>query len=158
MLDKIDHRIIREMQDNGRISIQDLADRVGLSPSPCLRRVRMLEKDGVLRGYAALVDEQLFGLPVTVFVRIRLDRRSDERVGRFEKAVRAIPEILECHLLAGDFDYMLRVLMPDIKAYEKFVRGNIHTIPGIAAIETAFAYGTVKKTHVFPSVKAERIA
>ena len=127
---------------------------MGLSPSPCLRRVRILEEQGVLRGYAAIVDEERYGLPVTVFVRIRLDRHSEERVGRFERAIRNIGEILECHLLAGDFDYMLRVLVPDLRSYEDFIRRHIHVIPGIAAIETSFAYGTIKKTPVFPNPPA----
>jgi Lrp/AsnC family transcriptional regulator, leucine-responsive regulatory protein len=149
-MDKIDHKIVRELQVNGRISIQDLAAKVNLSPSPCLRRLRTLEELGAIRGYAAIVDEAKFGLPVTVFVRIRLDRHSEERVGRFERSVKSIAEILECHLLAGDFDYMLRILVSDLKSYENFVREKIHTIPGIAALETSFAYGTIKKTHVFP--------
>ena len=150
-MDKINYLILRTLQADGRISIQDLAAKVGLTPSPCLRRVRMLEEQGVLKGYAAVVDEARYGLPVTVFVRVRLDRHSEERVGRFERSVKAIAEILECHLLAGDFDYMLRVLVPDLRAYEDFVRHHIHTIPGIAAVETSFAYGTIKKTSVFPA-------
>jgi Lrp/AsnC family transcriptional regulator, leucine-responsive regulatory protein len=150
-MDNIDYKIIRELQTNGRLPVQNLAAAVNLTPSPCLRRLRMLEEAGVVRGYAAIVDEHLYGLPVTVFVRIRLDRHSEERVGRFERSIRSIGEILECYLLAGDFDYMLRVLVPDLKSYEDFIRERIHTIPGIAAIETSFAYGVVKKTPVFPA-------
>jgi Lrp/AsnC family transcriptional regulator, leucine-responsive regulatory protein len=149
-MDKIDHKIVRELQINGRISVQDLAAKVNLSPSPCLRRLRILEARGAIRGYAAIVDEAKFGLPVTVFVRIRLDRHSEERVGRFERSVKSITEILECYLLAGDFDYMLRILVSDLKSYENFVREKIHTIPGIAALETSFAYGTIKKTSALP--------
>lgn len=149
-MDEIDYKIIRELQADGRMSVQDLAARVNLSPSPCLRRLRILEERGAIRGYVAVVDEVQYGLPVTVFVRIRLDRHSEERVGRFERSIRSIGEILECYLLAGDFDYMLRVLVHDLKSYESFVRERIHTIPGIAAIETSFSYGTIKKTSVFP--------
>ncbi len=150
MLDNIDYRIIRALQANGRMTIQELASVVNLSASPCLRRVRILEEQSVLKGYAAVVDEERYGLPVTVFVRIRLERHSEEKVGRFEHSIRGIGEILECYLLAGDFDYMLRVLVSDLKSYEDFIRERIHTIPGIAAIETSFAYGTIKRTLVFP--------
>jgi Lrp/AsnC family transcriptional regulator, leucine-responsive regulatory protein len=158
VLDGIDYKIIRALQGNGRMTIQELATAVSLSASPCLRRVRILEEQGVLKGYAALVDEERYGLPITAFVRIRLERHSEEKVGRFERSVRAIGEILECHLLAGDFDYMLRVLVPDLKSYEDFIRDRIHTIPGIAAIETSFAYGTVKRTSVFPDPPRKPVA
>jgi Lrp/AsnC family transcriptional regulator, leucine-responsive regulatory protein len=112
----------------------------------------------VLKGYAAVVNEERYGLSVTVFVRIRLERHSEEKVGRFECSVRAIGEILECYLLAGDFDYMLRVLVPDLKSYEDFIRERIHTIPSIAAIETNFAYETIKRTSVFPDPPRSSVA
>jgi Lrp/AsnC family leucine-responsive transcriptional regulator len=149
-MDNIDHKILKELQADGRLPVQERASRVGLSPSPCLRRLRLLEQRGMIRGYAAMVDEALYGLPVTVFVRLRLDRHSEERVGQFERAIREIDEVLECHLLAGDYDYMLRVLVAGLGAYEEFIRRHIHTLPGVAAIETSFAYGTVKRTAVFP--------
>ena len=152
MLDSIDYKIIRALQADGRMTIQDLAAAVNLSASPTLRRVRILEEKGVLRGYVAIADEEKYGLPVTVFLRVKLDRHSEARVGGFERAIRAIGEILECYLLTGDFDYMLRVLVPDLKSYEDFVRERIHTIAGIAAIETSFAYGTIKRTSVFPDL------
>jgi DNA-binding Lrp family transcriptional regulator len=110
----------------------------------------MLEDAGIIRGYTALVDQKRFGLPVTVFVRLRLDSHSEEKVARFERAINGIDEVLDCHLLAGDFDYMLRVLVADLESYEDFIRRQIHTIPGIAAIETSFAYGTIKNSTVFP--------
>jgi Lrp/AsnC family leucine-responsive transcriptional regulator len=149
-MDAIDRRIIRELQADARLTNQDLAERVHLSPSPCLRRVRNLEKAGVIRGYAAIVDEVKVGLPVTVFVRIRLERHSEEAVARFEEAIGRIDEVMECHVLTGDFDYLLRVIVADLQAYETFVRGRIHPIPGIGGIETSFAYGTVKRRQVFP--------
>ncbi|MDE2295788.1 MAG: Lrp/AsnC family transcriptional regulator [Gammaproteobacteria bacterium] len=151
-MDRIDYAILRILQYDGRITIQALARKVGLSPSPCLRRVRLLERAGTIRGYAAVVDERQYGLSITAFLRVRLDRHSDERVARFEKAVNGIDEVLECHVLAGDFDYMLRILVADLQAYESFIRKHIHTIPGIAAIETAFAYGTIKRSSVLPGV------
>lgn len=149
-MDSIDRAIIRNLQADGRQSIQELSQKVGLSPSPCLRRLRMLEDAGIIRGYTALVDQKRFGLPVTVFVRLRLDSHSEEKVARFERAINGIDEVLDCHLLAGDFDYMLRVLVADLESYEDFIRRQIHTIPGIAAIETSFAYGTIKNSTVFP--------
>ena len=151
-MDRIDYAILRALQADGRITIQELAREVGLSPSPCLRRVRLLERAGTIRGYTALVDERQYGLSITAFLRVRLDRHSDERVARFERAVNGIDEVLECHVLAGDFDYMLRILVADLRAYERFIRKHIHTIPGIAAIETAFAYGTIKRSSVLPGV------
>jgi DNA-binding Lrp family transcriptional regulator len=151
-MDRIDYAILRTLQDDGRITIQELARRVGLSPSPCLRRVRLLERAGTIRGYTAVIDERQYGLSITAFLRVRLDRHSDERVARFEKAVNGIDEVLECHVLAGDFDYMLRILVADLEAYERFIRKHIHTIPGIAAIETAFAYGTIKRSSVLPGL------
>ncbi len=153
-MDRIDHAILRALQADGRITIQALARAVGLSPSPCLRRVRLLERAGTIRGYAAVIDERRYGLAITAFLRVRLDRHSDERVARFEKAVNGIDEVLECHVLAGDFDYMLRILVKDLEAYERFIRRHIHTIPGIAAIETAFAYGTIKRSSVLPEPAA----
>jgi DNA-binding Lrp family transcriptional regulator len=155
ILDRIDHAIIRNLQADGRQSIQELSQKVGLSPSPCLRRLRLLEEAGVIRGYTALIDEKRFGLPVTVFVRLRLESHSEEKVARFERAINGIDEVLDCHLLAGDYDYILRVLVADLKSYEDFIRRHIHTIPGIAAIDSSFAYGTIKNAAVFPALPAQ---
>jgi Lrp/AsnC family leucine-responsive transcriptional regulator len=153
-MDATDRRIIRELQRDGRLTIQELSERVHLSPSPCLRRMRNLEQAGLIRGYAAIVDEERYGLPVTVYVRIRLQKHSQEQIRQFEKAIQRIDEVLECHLLAGDYDYMLRVLVADLRAYERFIRERIHPIPGVGAIETSFAYGVVKRTQVFPGAPA----
>ncbi len=129
---------------------QDLADAVNLSPSPCLRRVRNLEAKGIIRGYSAEVDAAAYGMSITVFVRIRLERHNEKDVQNFEKRVRLIDEVLECHVMTGAMDYQLRVLVPDLEAYEDFIRNRIHPIGGIASIDTSFVYGTVKKTAVFP--------
>ena len=149
-MDSKDRQIIRALQRNGRITNQELADEVSLSPSPCLRRVRNLEKAGIIRGYSAEVDEKAYGLPVTVFVRIKLERHNEEDVQRFESHIQRIDEVLECHVMTGAIDYQLRVLVPDLEGYEDFVRARIHTIGGIASIDTSFAYGVVKKTNVLP--------
>lgn len=149
-LDARDLQIVRALQDDGRLSNLDLAQRVNLSPSPCLRRVRLLEEAGVIRGYSADVDPRALGLNVTAFIRITLTRHDREAVARFESRVRDIDEILDCHLLTGEADYLLRVMVPDLDAYEGFVRNRLHAIPGIASITTSLVYGTVKSSRVFP--------
>lgn len=149
-LDSRDLQIVRALQDDGRLSNLDLAQRVNLSPSPCLRRVRLLEEAGVIRGYSADVDPRALGLNVTAFIRITLTRHDRDAVARFESRVRDIDEILDCHLLTGEADYLLRVMVPDLDAYEGFVRNRLHAIPGIASITTSLVYGTVKSSRVFP--------
>ena len=151
-MDGKDRQIIRALQANGRMTNQDLADAVNLSPSPCLRRLRNLEATGAITGYGAEVDAKAYGLPVTVFVRIKLERHNEEDVQRFERAVMRIDEVLECHVLTGATDYQLRVVVSDLEAYEDFIRTRIHPIGGIATIDTTFVYGTVKKTGVFPAL------
>jgi DNA-binding Lrp family transcriptional regulator len=110
----------------------------------------MLEDAGIIRGYAAIVDETAYGLPITAFVRVRLERHSEAAVGEFERKVRDIDAILDCYMMTGDDDYLLRVLVSSLQDYELFVRQRLHQIGGIAAIETSFAYGTVKRRTVFP--------
>ena len=151
-LDSKDRQIIRALQANGRMTNQDLAEKVNLSPSPCLRRLRILEESGAIRGFHAEVDAKAYGLPSTVFVRIRLERHNEEDVQRFESQIMAIDEVLECHVLTGASDYQLRVVVPDLDAYENFIRNRIHRIGGIASIDTSFVYGTVKNTSVFPAI------
>ncbi len=153
-MDTKDRQIIRALQRDGRMTNQDLAEAVNLSPSPpCLRRVRNLEaKGGVIQGYSADVDAAAYGLAITVFVRIKLERHNELDVQTFERRVRMSDEVLECHVLTGGaMDYQLRVLVPDLDAYEDFIRNRIHPpIGGIASIDTSFVYGTVKRTAVFP--------
>jgi len=150
-MDGKDRQIIRALQQNGRMTNQDLADAVNLSPSPCLRRLRQLETQGVITGYSANVDPTAYGLAITVFVRIRLERHNEVDVKTFEHRVLRMDEVLECHVMTGAMDYQLRVLVPDLKAYEDFIRNRIHPIGGIASIDTSFVYGTVKETSVFPA-------
>ncbi|MDW3204270.1 MAG: Lrp/AsnC family transcriptional regulator [Alphaproteobacteria bacterium] len=152
-LDRTDRRIIRALQQNGRMTNLDLSAAVNLSPSPCLRRLKALEQNDVIQGYSAQVDPRRYGLPVTVFVRIRLELHSRESVLRFEESVRSIPEILECHLMTGLSDYLLRVLVSDLEDYERFVRTRLHPIGGISSIDSSFVYGVVKRTHVFPDIE-----
>ena len=113
-----DRHIIRALQGNGRMSNQDLADKVGLSPSPCLRRLRALEKSGVIRGYNVDVDEKAYGLPVTVFVRVRLEKHTENAVKHFEDRIRKTENVLECHVMTGLSDYLLKVIVEDLASYE----------------------------------------
>ncbi|WP_418955709.1 Lrp/AsnC family transcriptional regulator [Streptomyces tritici] len=149
-MDEVDLQIIRELQADGRLSNQDLADRVRLSPSPCLRRVRRLEEAGLLSGYTAMVDQVAYGLPITVFVRIGLERHTADAVNAFEKHIGLIDHVQDCYLMAGSSDYLLRIVIESLEAYETLVRTRIHAIPGIASIESSFAFGSVKQSKVFP--------
>jgi Lrp/AsnC family leucine-responsive transcriptional regulator len=152
-MDSKDLQIIAALQANGRASNQELSERVSLSPSPCLRRLRLLEEEQVIRGYTAIVDEERYGLPVTAFVGIKLKIHNAESVGAFERAIQAIDAVMDCYVMTGQVDYLLRVLAASLKDYERFVRTELHSIPGIEAIDTSFAYGRVKRSNVFPAVR-----
>jgi len=151
-MDEKDRQIVAALQDNGRLTNQELSERVNLSPSPCLRRVRLLEEGGIIKGYAAVVDEAAYGLPITAFVRIRLERHTQAAIAAFERKVRDIDAIIDCYVMTGDADYLLRVLVESLQDYEVFVRTRLHLIEGIASIDTSFAYGTVKRSTRFPRV------
>jgi Lrp/AsnC family transcriptional regulator, leucine-responsive regulatory protein len=151
-LDAIDRKILEHLQVDGRMSLNDLADKVGLSPSPCLRRVRMLERDGVIARYVAVLDQRAVGLPVSVFVSIKLEKQREEALNRFAKAVERWPEVLECYLMTGSRDYWLRVVVPDLDAYERFVKQKLTRVEGIASIESSFALEQVKYTNVLPII------
>ena len=129
-LDAIDRKILEHLQADGRMSLNDLADKVGLSPSPCLRRVRMLEQDGVIARYVAVLDQRAVGLPVSVFVSIKLEKQREESLDRFAKAIERWPEVLECYLMTGSRDYWLRVVVPDLDAYERFVKQKLTRFDG----------------------------
>lgn len=150
-MDEKDRQIISALQQNGRLSNQELSAQVNLSPSPCLRRLRQLEETGIIRGYTALVDEEAFGLPVTVFVRVRLQVHAQENVRAFEAAIMKMESVLDCYVMTGNTDYLLRVLVESLKHYEAFVRKQLHTAPGVASIDTSFAYGHIKRAGVFPA-------
>ncbi|MEO1552948.1 MAG: Lrp/AsnC family transcriptional regulator [Pseudomonadota bacterium] len=149
-MDSKDRQILRELQKNGRLTNQELSERVNLSPSPCLRRVRLMEEQGMIKGYTALVDPKAWGLPVTVFIRLKLERHSDEAVTVFEQAISAMPKVMDCWLMTGRSDYLLRVIAADLDDYERFVRRELQRVPGIASIDTSFAYGSVKHAQVLP--------
>lgn len=151
-MDQTDRRIVRELQKNARLTNNELAERVNLSPSPCLRRVRNLERQGVLQGYTAIIDYEKYGLPISVFVSVKLHEHSEESVQAFERSVKDVDEILECYLMAGSQDYLLHIVTPSLKAYERFMKETLHRIPGISAIESNFAIGVVKRAHDLPSL------
>jgi Lrp/AsnC family transcriptional regulator, leucine-responsive regulatory protein len=149
-LDAIDRKILESLQSNGRMSLAELSAKVGLSPSPCLRRVRSLERSGVIARYVAVLDQRRVGLPVSVFVSIKLEKQKQESLDRFAKAVERWPEVLECYLMTGSRDYWLRVVVPDLEAYERFVKQKLTRLEGIDSIESSFALEQVKYTNVLP--------
>lgn len=149
-LDGIDKRILHELQQNGRLTNQELADRVGLSPSPCLRRVRHLEQQGVIEGYRAVVAPKVVGLSITAFVRLRLATHEGATVDGVEQRLRAIPHIVEAHLLAGDWDYLVRIVTPSFAEYERLLREHLRAIPSLASIDTTFAFAETKPLSPLP--------
>ena len=151
-LDAIDRRILAALQENARIANTELAAAVGLSPAPCLRRVRALEEDGVIRKHVSLVNPGAVGLPVSVFVSISLERQVEEALKRFERVILARPEVMECYLMTGDADYLLRVVCADLAAYERFVLDHLTKVPGVSSIRSSFALKQVKYSTALPLV------
>ncbi|MDF0532344.1 Lrp/AsnC family transcriptional regulator [Tsukamurella sp. 8F] len=149
-LDAIDQAILRELQRDGRITNQELADRVELSPSPCLRRVRRLEEEGFIAGYAAIVDQASVGLAITAFVRIRLEKHDVEALAEVEATILTLPNVVEAYLLAGDEDYLLKVATPSFENYETFLRDQLRRIPNLASVHSTFAYRAVKALSPLP--------
>lgn len=149
-MDEIDRNILRHLQEDGRMPLAKLAEAVGLSPSPCLRRVRMLEQRKVIARYVAVLDQQRVGLPVSVFASIKLEKQQEEALDRFAKAVARWPEVLECYLMTGPRDYLLRIVVEDLPAYERFLKQKLTRLPGVASIESSFALEQVKYTNVLP--------
>jgi Lrp/AsnC family transcriptional regulator, leucine-responsive regulatory protein len=149
-LDEVDRKILAQLQTDGRMSLSDLAGKVGLSPSPCLRRVRILEREGVISRYVAVLDQRAVGLPVSVFVSIKLERQKQDALDQFAKAIARWPEVLECYLMTGPRDYWLRFVVPDLAAYERFVKQKLTRLDGVASIESSFALEQVKYSNVLP--------
>jgi Lrp/AsnC family transcriptional regulator, leucine-responsive regulatory protein len=149
-LDDIDRKILAALQADGRISLADLSAKVGLSPSPCLRRIRILERDGIIARYVAVLDQGKVGLPVSVFVSIKLESQREQALERFNKAIAKWPEVLECYLMTGPRDYLLRIVVADLSAYERFLKQKLTKVDGIASIESSFALEQVKYSHVLP--------
>ena len=149
-LDAIDRRILEHLQDNARISNVDLAARVGISASPCWRRVRELEESGVISNYVTLIDAASVGLMVSVFVNVSLERQVERELEVFQNAIRERPEVMECYLMTGEADFLLRVVVPDLMAYERFLMDHLTRVPGIASIRSSFALKQVKYRTALP--------
>ena len=149
-LDRFDHTILSVLQADGRISNVDLADRAKLSESACLRRVRALEASGLIKGYVAQVDQAKAGLPVNVFVNITLVHQDLTELKAFEEAVQEIPEVMECYLMSGEHDYVLRVVVADVNDYERIHQRYLTRLPGVARVNSSFALRTVRKTNHLP--------
>jgi len=138
-LDRYDRQILRLLQEDGRISNQDLADRIGLSPSPCLRRVRALEEAGLIAGYRALVDAKALGLSLMALIHISMDQHTPERFETFEARVAEIPEVMECLLITGQSaDYQLKVVVKDMDAYQELLLNRLTRIPGVTGVHSSF--------------------
>ena len=149
-LDDIDRRILRVLQKQGRMSNAELSEQVHLSASACHRRVQRLESEGIIRGYVALLDARRMGMPTTVFVEITLSAQADEVLEAFEKAVSRIPDVLECHLMAGSADYILKVVAEDTEDFARIHRQYLTRLPGVAKMQSSFALRTVFKTTALP--------
>jgi Lrp/AsnC family transcriptional regulator, leucine-responsive regulatory protein len=149
-LDTIDAKILEALQEDARISNVDLARKVGLSPSPCLRRVRELETRGVIRRSVTLLDAEAIGLPVSIFVNVTLEKQVERALEVFESAVRKRPEVMECYLMTGEADYLLRVVVPDLTAYQRFLMDHLTRVPGVASIKSSFALKQVQYRTALP--------
>jgi Lrp/AsnC family leucine-responsive transcriptional regulator len=149
-LDAIDLRILEELQQNARLSNVELATRVHLSPSPCLARVRALEESGLISRYVTLLDPLELGLSVSVFIQIRLERQVEHALEQFQEAISKYPEVMECYLMTGDSDYLIRVVVPDVQTLERFIVDELSKISGVANIRSSFALKQVKYKTALP--------
>jgi Lrp/AsnC family leucine-responsive transcriptional regulator len=149
-LSAVDRKILRALQEDGRMTVQAIADGVGLSASPCLRRIRQMERAGIIAGYSATVDQKAVGLPVSVFISIKLERQRARELDAFAAAIGEWPEVMECYLMTGQFDFLLRVVCADLEAYEHFLRERLTQVEGVASIESSFSLGQVKHSRVLP--------
>jgi Lrp/AsnC family leucine-responsive transcriptional regulator len=149
-MDAIDSSILRELQVEGRLANNALADRVRLSPSPCLRRLKRLEANGTIRGYRALVDRRRVGLGLTLFVEVKVSGHSRERAREFEAAVMQVDAVIACHVLAGTADFLLEVVVADLAAYERLLLDTLLVLPGVVDVRSNIAIRTVKESAPLP--------
>ena len=149
-LDRFDKKILTALQRDGRISNVELAGIVNLSESACLRRVRALEQAGLIERYVALLNQKRVGVPGTVFVHIALRREEQSELAAFEAAIQKIPEVMECYLMTGEFDYLLRVVVSDMADFERLHNEGLTRLPGVARVNSSVAIRTVRKTTVLP--------
>ena len=149
-LDDIDRKILKALQEDSRQSLVEVAEKAGLSTSPILRRIRQLEKAGVIRRYVAVLDQTRVGLPVSVFVSIKLEQQREQALQKFARAIERWSEVLECYLMTGPRDYLVRVVVADLGEYERFLKQKLTRLDGIASIESSFALEQVKYTNLLP--------
>ncbi len=149
-LDRTDRAILRVLQHDGRTSNVELARQIGLSESACLRRVRQLEQEGMIDGYVALINQAKAGYPANVLVQVTLHRQQQEDLRRFEAAVRSLPEVMECYLMAGEADYFLRVVVADTADFERIHSEQLTRLPGVDRVQSSFALRSVVKTTEIP--------
>ncbi|MEZ7879193.1 MAG: Lrp/AsnC family transcriptional regulator [Rhodospirillales bacterium] len=149
-LNKIDLKILSHLQKNARLTNVELSEHIHLSQSPCLRRVRNMESSGIIKRYVALVDQNAVGLPVSVFVNVRLEKQIERALEKFEETVQDWSEVMECYLMTGDSDYLLRVVASDLAAYERFLMDKLTCVPGVASINSSFALKQVTYKTALP--------
>jgi Lrp/AsnC family leucine-responsive transcriptional regulator len=149
-MDALDRRIIAALQRDGRMSVTDLADEIGLSPTPCARRIARLEAEGIIRGYGARIDQNAVGLPVSVFIWVELETQSKEAVDAFERAVRGFERVMECHLMTGSRDILMRVVAADLADFDRFLEERLMRVPGIRALRSSFALRTMVARAALP--------
>jgi len=149
-LDRIDIGILNQLQQNARMTNAELARSVNLSPTPCFNRVRALEKLGLFKQQVTLLDPELLGLSINVFIQVSLEKQVEDGLRRFEEAIAERPEVMECYLMTGDADYLLRVVMPDMRTLERFILEHLTKIPGISNIRSSFALKQVRYKTALP--------
>ena len=149
-LDAVDRSLLHALQQDGRATVGELAERVALSPSPCWRRVRQLEESGLISGYHAHLDRHLAGWGVLGFVQLGLHNHTAEITAAFEREVQALPQVLACHNLSGRYDYQLELVAPSLEVFAEFVRTSIRSLPGVREISTSFSLKEVKRTVALP--------
>ncbi|MBX3680289.1 Lrp/AsnC family transcriptional regulator [Cognatazoarcus halotolerans] len=150
MLDRVSRRMLAELQRDSRLSVQELANQVGMSSTPCWRRLKEIEKAGLIRRYTVLLDREALGLKECLLAHVTLQRHAGQTVEEFERAVLAHPEVIECYSTTGDADYILKVVVPDMKAYDAFLQKRIFGIPGVASVRTAVVLREIKYDTVLP--------
>ena len=155
-LDRIDYRILHYIQNDATMTNTELAEHVGLSPSPCLRRVKALERSGIIKRYVGIVDAAAVGLPISAFVSISLHTQDRDALEAFQSRVCTYAEVMECYLMTGTSDFLMRVVVPDLQAYERFT-DKLTRIPGISNIQTSFALKPVVYKTELPLAEAERL-
>ncbi len=149
-LDEVDVQLLSLLQQDGRITNADLAKRVGLSPPSVLQRVRVLEKAGLIKGYFGLLDPDKLGLRITALAMISLSLHQEQPIERFRRSINEIPEVLECYHVSGEFDFLLKIVVKDIRSYEQLIRERLSKIKGIQQIKTSFVLATTKHTTQIP--------